>query len=794
MLRVYSCIAHEHDLGMVAIAAVICVLSTFTALRLFSRSLADEGRRYRWLLVTAFVSGIGIWSTHFIAMLGFQPGLPVGYDLVPTLVSIILAILVSGLGWVIASESGWWARPAGGAAIGLGIGVMHYVGMAALEIPAMVLWSGSRVTASLVIGIVFGALALSLHRRDGPGLPWRSASLLTLAICGLHFTGMTAAEILPSSGVEVPVRTVGTGTLSVAVTAFALFILIASAAVLSLDRRLAQRAIEEGRRLKRLVNATVDGLVIMDEGRLVDANASFADMAGYSDPVLLPRSVSTLFPELDLDGLSLWTDDRAVETVLNRQRGEQCAVELLLRRIEWNGTELRALSVRDITERRAASEKIAHLAFHDTLTGLPNRVVLVERLEQMMELAKENEASLAVLCLDLDGFKAVNDFHGHPVGDGLLVEVAQRLRSVTRSRDLIARLGGDEFAIIQFGVGQPGHARKLADRIQAAFAMPFRVGGKALHVGTSIGVSIYPSDAEDQVQLMKNADIALHRAKEDGRGVTRFFEVAMDKALRERHQLGLDLRAAIDRGELQIHYQPVASLKTGIVIGFEALARWQHPELGAIPPSTFVPIAEEEGLIGKLGLQVLAEASAEAAGWDPSLTLSVNLSPGQFVQNDLVAQISRILASTGLDPRRLDLEITEGLFIRETEKALATLRELKGLGVKIAMDDFGIGYSSLNYFRMFPFDKVKIDQCFVGEMLKNRQARAIIRAVIGLGHDLGMQVVAEGVETRDQFDALRKDGCDLAQGYLISQPQPIRQFDGFALSVVRNDNPMDCAA
>lgn len=794
MLRVFSCISHEHDLRLVVIAAVICLLSSFTAFGLFSRARDDGRRRGRWLLATAFVSGTGIWATHFVAMLGFQPGFPVGYDLGSTLISIILAILVTGLGWVLASEKGRLARPVGGAAIGLGIGVMHYVGMAGMEIPARVMWSEPRVVASVLIGVAVGALALATYRRDCRSVPWLSAGLLTLAICGLHFTGMSAASIMPDSSIDIPARTIGTDTLSIAVIALALIILIVSGAVLMLDRRLAQRGLEEGRRLRRLVNASVDGLVIIDGGRIVDANAAFAEMAGYSDAVLLPREVGAMFPDLDLSELSLWSDDRAVETSLRQQRGGNCAVELLLRRIDWNGEELRALSVRDITERRAASEKIAHLAFHDVLTGLPNRAVLVERLNGMMEQAIQNDASVAVLCLDLDGFKAVNDVHGHPAGDGLLVEVAQRLRGITRGRDIVARLGGDEFAIIQYGVGQPLQARKLAERIQAMFEKPFRVGGKALHVGSSIGVAIFPTDADDQVQLMKNADIALYRAKADGRGITRFFEPAMDRELRERHQLGLDLRAAIDRRELRVHFQPVANLATGAVTGFEALARWEHAEFGNVSPATFVAIAEEDGTIVKLGLQVLAEAAAEAARWDPSLTLSVNLSPGQFMQSDLVEQIGKILDDTGLAPGRLDLEITEGLLIRDTAKALAKLHEIKALGVRISMDDFGIGYSSLSYFRMFPFDKVKIDQCFVDEMLDRREARAIIRAVIGLGHALGIQVVAEGVETRAQFDALREDGCDLAQGYLISQPHPIRAFHGVVLSIAGKAPNLDRAA
>ncbi|HLL31878.1 MAG TPA: EAL domain-containing protein, partial [Allosphingosinicella sp.] len=470
------------------------------------------------------------------------------------------------------------------------------------------------------------------------------------------------------------------------------------------------------------------------------------------------------------------------ECRLLRADGESREVELLLRPLAWRGAELRILAVRDISERKEAAERIAHLAFHDSLTGLPNRSVFGDHLAGTVARADESADHVAVLCVDLDGFKAVNDIYGHPAGDALLVAAAQRLRAAVRGHELVARLGGDEFAVVQAGGQQPDHAGLLAQRVLEALAEPFALGQDTVRISASVGVALFPADAADPETLIKNADMALYRAKAEGRGTARFYEAAMDEALRRRRQLESDLRQAIGRGELCVHYQPLADLGSGTILGFEALLRWTHGQLGEIGPAAFIPLAEESGLILKLGQWVLREACAEAARWTPPLKLSVNLSPAQFTQGDLAAEVEAVLAETGLDPSRLELEITEGLLIKDSGKAILILERLKALGVQISMDDFGTGYSSLSYFRMFPFDKVKIDQSFIRDMIDNPQARAIIRSVIGLGRGLGMPVVAEGVETEAQLEALRAEGCDQVQGYWISRPGPIANFEGVVMT------------
>ncbi|MDO9712202.1 EAL domain-containing protein [Paracraurococcus lichenis] len=425
----------------------------------------------------------------------------------------------------------------------------------------------------------------------------------------------------------------------------------------------------------------------------------------------------------------------------------------------------------DVTESREAEARIAHLAHHDALTGLPNRILFRERLEEALARARRS-GSFAVLCLDLDRFKEVNDTLGHPIGDALLCAVAARLRSELRDTDILARLGGDEFAIVQSSVNQPHDATALARRLVEVVGAPFEVEGHQISVGASVGVAVAPGDGMDPDALLKAADMALYRAKADGRGTWRFFEPEMDARMQMRRALELDLRRALAAGEFEVHYQPIVGVADRRAQGLEALVRWRHPERGLVPPDRFIPLCEEIGLIVPLGEWVLERACAEAVAWPGIPKVAVNLSPAQFASPGLVDAVAAALAASGLAPARLELEITETVMLRETEATLAILHRLKALGVRIAMDDFGTGYSSLSYLQRFPFDKVKIDRSFIRGLDESRQSNAIVRAVADLCGGLDMTTTAEGVETEEQFVALRRKGCGEAQGYLFSRPLP----------------------
>jgi diguanylate cyclase (GGDEF)-like protein len=428
-----------------------------------------------------------------------------------------------------------------------------------------------------------------------------------------------------------------------------------------------------------------------------------------------------------------------------------------------------------LRQRARAEDQIRFLADFDALTKLPNRVLFRQRMEQAIALAGR-ETEFAVFCLDLDNFKQINDTMGLPVGDGLLVAVAEKLQACVREVDTVARLGGDEFAIIQLALRQPDDAQVLASRIIGAFRHPFEVNGRQIMAGVSIGVTVAPGDSVSYEALMRDADIALHLAKTEGRGKARFFEPEMDARIHQRRVLELDLQGAIARNEFELYYQPQVNLASNKVCGFEALLRWHHPIRGLVSPLDFIPIVEETELIVPIGEWVLRTACLEARNWPPDITVAVNLSPVQFKKSGLVAMVQAALAASGLRPDRLELEITESVFLRNTAGTLTALQRLRALGISVALDDFGTGYSSLNYLRSFPFNKIKIDQSFVRDLMTNKESMSIVRAVTGLGQSLDMKTTAEGVETLEQLDRLREEGCTEVQGFYFSRPTPAKEI------------------
>ena len=435
----------------------------------------------------------------------------------------------------------------------------------------------------------------------------------------------------------------------------------------------------------------------------------------------------------------------------------------------------------DVTDRRQTESRMAHMAYHDGLTDLPNRAAFLQALAQMIEACAGTDEEFAVLSVDLDGLKEVNDVFGHAVGDKLLIEVARRIQAAARG-GVVARLSGDEFGLIIDGK-QPAAGLALAEQLAVALANEFVIDGKSVRTGCTTGISVFPHNGSDAAALLANAGAALFRAKAKSRGSISVYEPEMDQQIRDRRVLHQDLSLAIKNGELSLYYQPQAvsrhTVASSEVIGFEALARWLHPVRGFVPPSDFIPLAEESGLIVEMGEWILRQACREAASWPIALQVAVNLSPAQFMHGDVVGLVHSILLETGLAPGRLELEITEGVLIEDFDRGLALLRRLKALGVRVSMDDFGSGYSSLSYLQAFPFDKIKIDRAFVMNLGRNPQSASIVRAVIGLGHGLGMSIVAEGVETQEQLAFLADEGCDAVQGYFLGKPAPIGQY--FAL-------------
>lgn len=435
----------------------------------------------------------------------------------------------------------------------------------------------------------------------------------------------------------------------------------------------------------------------------------------------------------------------------------------------------------DITEQRKAEAQIAYMAHHDALTGLPNRSLLRQRLDEALARVPRGEA-VALLCLDLDRFKEVNDALGHAVGDGLLKAVAERLKSCIRETDTVGRVSGDEFVIVQCPLRLPAEAMALARRIVEVMNEPFVLLGHQVMVGSSVGIAMAPHDTTDPEQLLRNADLALYRAKNEQRGTYRFFEPDMNSRLLARRELEVALRNALQNGEFEVYYQPILNLEHNEIRGFEALLRWHRPGQSTVSPADFIPLAEETGLIAPIGEWVLRQACSQAASWPSHITVSVNLSAVQFKNRNLVQTVISALAASSLTPGRLELEITESVLVQDNDNTLAMLSDLRTLGVKIALDDFGTGYSSLSYLQSFPFDKIKIDRSFIKELESgNENALAIVSAVVQLGRTLGMATTAEGVETSDQMEIVRAKGCTEIQGYLLSPPKPPLQMQQFCV-------------
>ncbi|MEH3147876.1 MAG: EAL domain-containing protein [Methylobacterium frigidaeris] len=430
----------------------------------------------------------------------------------------------------------------------------------------------------------------------------------------------------------------------------------------------------------------------------------------------------------------------------------------------------------DVTHLRAAETDAAERARLDPLTGLSNRLHLRERLDDALDRLRRTGEGCAVLFIDLDRFKPVNDTLGHPTGDRLLEKVADRLRSTIRECDTAARLGGDEFVVLQTGVRDAAQVRALARRIVDLVGRTYMVEGQLLTIGASVGVAVAPADGDEAERLLKNADLALYGAKLDGRGTFRFFEPEMDERMQVRRRLELDMRQALARREFQLHYQPQLNLATNRLVGCEALIRWQHPVRGMVPPGDFIPLAEEIGLIVPVGEWVIRQACRDAAGWPVPISVAVNVSPAQFKSDRLVETVISALSNADLPGDRLEVEITEGVLLQENARTLHTLHRLRELGVRVSMDDFGTGYSSLSYLRSFPFDKIKIDRSFVQDMTRRPDGEAIVRAIAGLGRSLGMTTVAEGVETEEQMRRIRAEGCTDVQGYVVSRPLPAAEF------------------
>ncbi|MFE1600394.1 bifunctional diguanylate cyclase/phosphodiesterase [Methylobacterium sp. ID0610] len=766
MFEVAECVLYQHQRALVLLAAGVWTVGSFAFFLILrrARECTDE-RRALWVAIGALAGGTGVWATHFVAMLAYDGPMPLSFDLGPTILS--LAAIIATF-WFVGRATVRDIRPIEHLAVGsgaaLGIGLMHLIGMTAIRAAAQVQYEVTPIALGVLVAALCLVAASAIFARCSGYLQIAAPALLAIvAVCALHFTAMAATTLVPDPHMATPPAPTQTSWVVGAIVAATLILLVVTSTAVVIDRTMTD--------LRGLVGATLEGLVVVQADRVIEANERFCAMLGLAAGDLIGRSADRWLRAAD--GLPASTPRaQPAEAVLLTADGGTRITEIVSRTIAYRGRTCEVLAVRDLTEKQEARRQIEHLAHHDPLTDLSNRVLFDARLAAALARAAQTGGSAALIALDLDRFKAVNDIFGHAKGDDILCRVAVLLREAAGPDDTVARVGGDEFMILQSGEAQPESALALVERILAAFAREMDLARDPTAIGVSIGVAVYPKDGTEAEALRHAADLALYRAKASGRGQASFFDREMDLAMRERRAMEHDLRHAILRRQMSVVFQPLVTASGRSIAGYEALLRWTHPLRGPIPPGQFIPIAEETGSIVQLGEWVLRESCRSAVAWPPHIFLAVNVSPVQFQVPNLAETVAAILAETGFPAARLELEVTESVLLRDRVTTLATLHRLKDLGVRVVMDDFGTGYSSLSNLQSFPFDKIKIDRSFVAAMAEDAAARSIIRAIVGLGHSLAMPVVAEGIETEAQLRMIIEEGCPQAQGYLFGRPGP----------------------
>lgn len=768
MTAILACITVDHDLSLVALAALVCALGSWVTVRLFVRARAAEGLpRLGWLFMDAVATGSSVWATHFIAMLAYDPGVPMTFAADLTIASLLLAILGTFVGVWVALSGVALAYEIGGGLVGGAVATMHYVGMRAYQVDGLIAYEPGYVAASVALAVGLGALAFNrLGRPVGRWCKYGASVVLLLAIVSLHFTGMTAVAVTPMAlGVEA---SGAKGAMGLAVACVSLLVIGTAFASYAIDSR---NRNESEARLRRLADATAEGLAVVVDGRIQAVNQPFAELVGLPGAELGSRRI------VDFVTGETPRFGETVERSVISAGGERIPVELCVRDGVLAPGQL-VYAARDIRERLAHDARIRHLALHDALTDLPNRRSLTDRLAHDVAALEPGER-LALISVDLDSFKEINDLRGHSAGDAALRAIGTRLAATIGEKEFVARVGGDEFtALKRFRAEED--VLDFAERLRAAVMNRFVDDGVEIATSGSIGIALYPDDAKDAGDLIAKSDLAMYRAKSSiGEAVIAFYKQEMDEVVRQSRQLARDLKLALPEDQLELRYQVQTDIQSGDVTGFEVLLRWRHPTRGYVPPVDFIPIAEETGLILPIGEWVLRNACRTAATWPQPHRIAVNLSPVQLAHGDLPKLVHEVLLESGLAPERLELEITESTLISDMEQTLHVLRRIKALGVTIAMDDFGTGYSSLSTLRAFPFDKIKLDRSFMGEVEHSAQARAIVRAVLALGESLSVPVLAEGVETCEQLAFLLREGCDEAQGYLMGRPARLEDLDAF---------------
>ncbi|MCF6136553.1 bifunctional diguanylate cyclase/phosphodiesterase [Pseudalkalibacillus berkeleyi] len=794
----------QYHSGLVLLSIAVAVLASYISLEIAARLNNLKGKsRITWLLMGSLSLGGGIWSMHFVAMLAYDMGMSVTYEPVLLTISILFSIFSSGMAFYIIKKSNTHlTQIASSILIGTGIVLMHYIGMEAMQMQAVIQYDNRIVGLSVVIALVASYVAIRLFRKSDKASNrkrwiWLSSIVMGAAISGMHYTGMASATYIHDSSVQMtqddPTSQVGPTILGYLVAIGILMIIGFTFILIKYKTRIEDsdhRLEVIDRMYQSIIESANDAFITTNhKGVILSWNQAAQNIFGYTSSEIIGKSLHQIVPsdfrKAHEEGMERYNQTKekrvigeTVELTGLHKSGTVFPIELSLSTIEDGEKTYFTGIIRNITDRVESQERIKKLVYRDELTELPNRRMLKEHLSSYIEQAKLDRQLIAVLFLDLDRFKQINDVYGHSIGDALLKEIASRILGCLSTKDLLARQSGDEFVIVLPQTSQY-QAGNIAKKIIETISEPILMEGLELYTSTSIGISLYPEDGESADTLIKHADTAMYEAKKEGGNQYYYFTNEINEIISRKMLLETGLRKALDREEFEVYYQPQVEVKTEKIVGFEALIRWNHPDLGMVSPVDFIPLAEETNLIIPMGEWILREACKEFKEWlvvnSDLRHVSVNISALQFRQPKFSELVSDILRETGLEPHYLELELTESI-VQEPARAIPIMSELKSMGVKLSLDDFGTGYSSLSYLKDFPLDTLKIDKSFTKEIHLNMKDKAVVETIVHMANKLGLNVIAEGIETTEQLTSISESNCNEFQGFLCSPPLPYAQI------------------
>ncbi|CAN5303142.1 EAL domain-containing protein [soil metagenome] len=789
-----------YDGALFAVAVAIALAAGLSLFRLRSRMRGSIGMvRTSWLFLAGLQAGAGIWAAHTLIMLAVHPVAALTHDPFLTLGSL----LICAVGGLTALSVAWTGRDllrtiAAGLIIGLTVGISHFTGLSAMHVQGVVAFEPIVTWGAVVLSTLFATVAFGAGDKAQTYLRQLvGGALFAAAVLGMQVMALGGANITSDPSLAAPPSLMSQGLMVILIVMISVIIVLCGLGAAYIDDTSAANSL---RRTRRLADAAREGIVVIGEdGAVLDCNAAFAMLLGEPVDAIMGRpflpNLLTLEPGVTLEDAGRLTgeviagDLRIPVEIYARPLGER----------HHDGRVSTVVALRDLRERQAAERRIQHLSDHDALTGLPNRGALLRMLESGLARVQESKETLMVINIEVSNYRETGELYGMAASDALLCKIGERLQRIGTKPAFAARQHGADFTFVAYGPegGTYESALEFVRWLGAKLRRPLDFGGTQLEPQLLFGVSASPHDAFTSDDLLNHASVALEQARRQGEtnpdGCC-LFSLDIHEALREQRALARDLKVGIGAGQLVVYYQPQARLDDGSLCGFEALVRWRHPERGMMPPDTFISVAEESGRIGQLGEWVLRRACADAAAWPRPMKVAVNLSPLQVSQDDLPELVHSILFETGLSPSRLELEITESALFQNYQRGLDILRRLKALGVRIAMDDFGTGFSSLSTLHSFPFDKIKIDKSFVEGIGTLERSTVIVRAVLGIGRGLSIPVVAEGVETAAQLQFLRDENCAEVQGYHIGRPAPAETYADMMLTGQTAASPIDAEA